>query len=591
MHRAAAIKRFCHETRISPPLVFLTLLPLLFLCSCKDDNPTQSPPSVKITSGPSDLTSLTFTIEPQHAQRCAYLVVPTVDAVAVDADAVLERGKAADANATATYTVDGLDPGTAYEIYAAVGSADGVAVDRISMSTVVGPADGPSVSITPDEVSATHIAFTLTPSHADRCGYLVVAADGSLPDAAAVLRDGFPADASAPSGHTVGELMPGTDYVVVAAVSQDGIYGPTTSHSFTTASGPQLPGLEADATDCVFTYVERSNYFGDLWGKNTGWFVYGLRDCTPDENGDYPTGTAELCFELHADLAASEGGVLPAGTYRVGDRIVPGACLPGRILEVNDDSYVADVTYYACDGQWGIVEGGTVTIEKAADGYRAAFDFTTVDGHRVTASYAGSLVADSSEPVDPDATSTLGDDYAIRFAQGEGTKVTAYYYGYDKDLLADLWSVYMEPQRKEMDAEGFMMDLLVDPAFGFEGGFPAGTADEPHEYGVSYYGEPGHYLPGEYDADRVMIHSWYLGGYVAGPDDAWLVTRYAAVKMGYIYVSRTDDTYTVTLEYSDENWHTVTGTWSGPVTAEDRSAAPASPVAARRTGHGYGMRR
>ena len=53
--------------------------------------------------------------------------------------------------------------------------------------------------------------------------------------------------------------------------------------------------------------------------------VYGLRDAEPDENGDYPAGTAELCFELHADLAASEGGVLPAGTYRVGSEIVPGA--------------------------------------------------------------------------------------------------------------------------------------------------------------------------------------------------------------------------------------------------------------------------
>lgn len=131
------------------------------------------------------------------------------------------------------------------------------------------------------------------------------------------------------------------------------------------------------------------------------------------------------------------------------------------------------------------------------------------------------------------------------------------------------------------------MDLLVDPQYGYDSGFPAGTAENPHEYGVSYYGEPGHYLPGEYDAEGVMVHTWYLGGYVMVGDE-WLVTRYAAAKMGYIYISRTDDTYTVTVEYSDENWHTVTGTWSGSLTTEDLSAAPAP---ARRLCPAFGARR
>lgn len=58
--------------------------------------------------------------------------------------------------------------------------------------------------------------------------------------------------------------------------------------------------------------------------------------------------------------------------------------------------------------------------------------------------------------------------------------------------------------------------------------------------------------------------------------------------MGYIYISRTDDTYTVTVEYSDENWHTVTGTWSGSLTTEDLSAAPAP---ARRLCPAFGARR
>jgi hypothetical protein len=526
-------------------------------------------------------------VAPQNAERCAYLVVPATDAAAIDAAAVLERGRTVDALVSGSYTAEGLTPETAYAVYAAVSSATGTALDHVAMLTAAGPGQGPTVAIQPGEVTATLVSFTLTPSYADKCGYMVVAAAGRLPDAETVLRDGTEADASAPTEHAVAELMPGTEYVVVAAVSREGVYGAVATLKLTTAAGPELPGLTEDVTDHRFTFVERSNYFGDLWEKHTGWFVYGLRDAEPDENGDYPAGTAELCFELHADLAASEGGVLPAGTYRVGSEIVPGACMPGRIIEIQDDTFIGDVTYYARDGKWGIVDAGTVTVDKTADGYRLAFDFTTADGHRVTASYAGTLVAENSEPVDPDATTTLKNDYEIRFAPGDGTKVSAYYYGYDADLQADVWSVYMEPVRKDTDADGFMMDLLVDPQYGYDSGFPAGTAENPHEYGVSYYGEPGHYLPGEYEADGVMVHTWYLGGYVTVGDE-WLVTRYAAAKMGYIYISRTDDTYTVTVEYSDENWHTVTGTWSGSLTTEDLSAASAP---ARRLRPAFGARR
>ena len=50
------------------------------------------------------------------------------------------------------------------------------------------------------------------------------------------------------------------------------------------------------------------------------------------------------------------------------------------------------MTYYACDGKWGIVDAGTVTVDKTADGYRLAFDFTTADGNRGKLVYASSHV-------------------------------------------------------------------------------------------------------------------------------------------------------------------------------------------------------
>lgn len=566
--------------RFSPPLA-LCLLPALILSSCSDgDDPVAvQMPSVRITAGTATENSLTFTVDPLHAEVCAWLVVPADAAGDPVASDVLQRGTAADAAAKDAYTASELDPETRYAVYAAVASSAGTALASIEMTTMKKdvPVPAPSVEIRIGETSSASVTFTLSPMNADRCFYMVVAAGGRLPDAATLERDGTQAGPSSDEPYTVDGLTPRTDYAVVAVAAQGDRFGEVESAAFTTAEEqPKLPGLTADVTDKVLTYVERANYFGDVWGLGTGWFVYALRDGEPDENGNYPAGSAQLAFELHADLAASEGGVLPAGTYTVGSQIAPGVCLPGKILDgFYEGSYVADVTYYACDGEWGIVNGGTVAVEKNDEGYRIAFDLTTEDGHRVTASYSGDLQAPDG-PVDPDATSTLKGDYEVRFAEGEGTEVNAYYYGYDAELLADVWSVYMEPVRKDDTADGFMMDLLVDPALGFAAGFPAGTADEPDEYGPGFWGEPGHYLVGEYDAEGTMIHSWYLGGYLRGPGDEWLVTRYAAVKNGFIYISRTGDDYTVTLEYSDESWHTVTGTWAGKIAVHDLSEAPAS---------------
>ena len=558
------------------------------MISCSDDNndaAVQQPPAIRITSVASSTGSLTFQLDPQHAERCAWLVLAEGADAEPDAAYVLEHGTAADASLVDTYTASELEPETRYAVLAAAGSSVGTAFDRLTMTTAAA-APAPTVEIGILETTSTTVRFSLSPSGADRCWYAVTASGESRPDADALQREGIEADATRTQPYTVGELSPGTEYFVSAVTSADGLFGPVVSEGFTTeAEKPTLPGLTDDVIGKEFIYVERSNYFGDLWGKNTGWFVYMLSDREPDQEGAFAAGTAHLAFELHADLAASEGGVLPADTYTVRTDLLPGTCLPGKIINGFDEgSYVPDVTYYNCNGQWGIVDGGSVTVETTDDGYRLAFDFTTEDGHRVSGTYAGTLLAQGSTTIDPDATTTLTGDYEIQFASGDATAVEAYYYGYVPEYSADLWSVYMEPVRKDANAEGFMMDLLVDPSPGYAGGFPAGTPDAPDEYNVSYYGEPGHYLPGEYDEQGTMVHTWYLGGYIKGPGDEWMVTRYAATKMGFIYIAREGDRYTITLEYSDEYWHTVTGSWSGAIVTHDVSAAAAAsrPVGPRR---------
>ncbi len=553
--------------------------------SCKDDGPEAPPeepqkvPEATISAVSSSRTGISFTLAAKGADACSWMIIEKSSGLAPDAATILKEGTPV-AETPAACQKDGLTPGTTYEIRAAASNEAGFSkVVTVDATTKSEEKNLPSVEIRPGDSSENSVWFTLVFTDALEGAYMVLPEGGEVPDAAAILKDGSPADVSASDEYGASGLEPGRTYVIVAAASNADGTGEVATAEMETEAGPSLPGLEADVTGHEFRHVERMNYFGDIFEKGTGWYVIAVRDREPDADGNYPAGTAQLCFELHAPLSQSGAGMLPEGTYTVDEEIRPWTCVPGRIISALPDGYQPDCTYFGLDGRYGMAESGTVTVAKNGDDYRVSFDFRTADGHSVTAVYTGDLKA-PGQVIDPDATTTLTGDYAIGFAPGDGTAVSAYYYGYDESLSADVWSVYMEPKVKNMDSEAFMMDILTEPAQGFAGVLPAGTADAPDEYSVGYYGDPGHYLPGEYDEEGTMVHSWYMGGYVEIAPGDWRVTRYAAVKVGYIYIAKTGGDYTITIEYSDESWHTVTGTWTGPVTAADRSSA--SPALRRK---------
>ena len=550
--------------------------------SCKDDGPETTPedpqkvPEVTISAVSSSLTEVSFTVTAKGADACSWMIAEKSSGSAPDAAAILKDGTPV-GETPAVCEKGGLTPGTTYEIRAAASNAAGQSkVETAEITTKTEDKRLPSVEIRTGDSDESSIRFTLVFTDALEGAYMVLPEGSGIPDAAAILKDGTPADVSAAPEYTASELEAGQKYVIAAAASNADGTGEVASAEMETEAGPSLPGLETDVTNHQFGHVERMNYFGDIFEKGTGWYVIAVRDREPDADGNYPAGTAQLCFELHAALSESGAGMLPEGTYTVDAEVRPWTCVPGKIISAIPDGYQPDCTYFGLDGRYGMVESGTVTVAKNGDDYRISFDFRTADGHSVTAVYTGDLKA-PGQAFDPNATTTLTGDYTIGFAPGDGTVANAYYYGYDESLSADVWSVYMEPKTKNMDSEAFMMDILTEPAASFAGVLPAGTAEAPDEYGVGYYGGPGHYVPGEYDEEGTMVHSWYMGGYVEIAPGDWRVTRYAAVKVGYIYIAKTGSDYTITIEYSDENWRTVTGTWTGPVTASDRSSASAAP--------------
>ena len=98
-------------------------------------------PAVTITPGASESAALEFTIAPQNADECAYLVLETVDDdVQLSASEVIAQGVAADAVEAKSYRAEGLFPQTEHNIYAAVRRGDKVAISAIKMSTIEAPA-------------------------------------------------------------------------------------------------------------------------------------------------------------------------------------------------------------------------------------------------------------------------------------------------------------------------------------------------------------------------------------------------------------------------------------------------------------------
>ena len=88
-----------------------------------------------------------FTVTPAYASKVSYLVVEA-NAQTPDAAYVLENGTAADAAASAEYTVAGLTPETAYVVYAAALDLDGanpVLAEPLAATTTARPVVAPAI--------------------------------------------------------------------------------------------------------------------------------------------------------------------------------------------------------------------------------------------------------------------------------------------------------------------------------------------------------------------------------------------------------------------------------------------------------------
>lgn len=102
------------------PLVALSLAS----CSDNDDAPVIKP-TVAVTAGEADQTTLTFTITPENAEKCAWVCLEAGEEVPTAEEILANDANEASATEPTTVEVTDLTPDTEYLIVAAVSNNDG----------------------------------------------------------------------------------------------------------------------------------------------------------------------------------------------------------------------------------------------------------------------------------------------------------------------------------------------------------------------------------------------------------------------------------------------------------------------------------
>lgn len=210
----AAIISSCSKTEtIEPPIT-----------DGEDSTTVTTPeePSVILTEGPVSQTSISFTIIPENAEECAYLITEKEDGAEVpDAETIFKDGELLEEIKSQLIEKDGMEAGTEYVVTAAVRNQDLTAVSEQLILKTDSIAQGTTMEVTISDVSATTstITFTVTCANAGEAFYDVREKGvGDEPDAAEITFEGKSIPTQEPQTITVDGKKDNTTYVIYAVV-------------------------------------------------------------------------------------------------------------------------------------------------------------------------------------------------------------------------------------------------------------------------------------------------------------------------------------------------------------------------------------
>lgn len=188
---------------------------------------TPEEPSVILTEGPVSQTSISFTIIPENAEECAYLITEKEDGAEVpDAETIFKDGEHLEEIKSQLIEKDGMEAGTEYVVTAAVRNQDLTAVSEQLILKTDSIAQGTTMEVTISDVSATTstITFTVTCANAGKAAYDVVEKGVEEHTPADVMYKGNEIPTQEPQTITVEGKKDNTTYVIYAVVEATDSY-------------------------------------------------------------------------------------------------------------------------------------------------------------------------------------------------------------------------------------------------------------------------------------------------------------------------------------------------------------------------------
>ncbi len=535
------IKKYLSWLMAALPALMLTLS----FSSCKDDD-DEGPvvtPSVTLTAGEPTETSVSFTVSPSDAEKCAYVCVEkTADALPAAA-AILAEGTTVAADKDSEITVSGLVPNTTYIVAAAAsyGSQTGEVV-KIEMLTSQGT---PTLALEKGAVTDTSAVVSVATQYAASGAWTFVGKDDELPAAADVLENGtaFEVTDNAAQLMILG-LDPETDYRIAVVAANGDKLSEVADIVVTTAKGDYDRNFVAFEGALV--------YYGNLQGVGTGDYYVGLSN---EEQ------TQMFFFDLYAPRAIDpDKAVLPDGTYRwdPDDSFAEFTCCNAEY----SNYYYFDP---AQDGENYVAYSDVVmTVTNSETATKIVAMVTLETGEKVRCAFEGQLQT-SNESGD---LRLIGEDVSgLKFSYAEGYYHGDYYESGTGNFALNFADVPISNGHLTEPGNLLFVDLSTTL---FEN--PQDAVLEEGTYTISADHIKGTFMPCKV-IDAPFGYSFATGTFCERMN-ADYEYFYAVVTGGTVTVAKSGDGYKFDFDFETNDGHTFKASYEGELPIENLAGGP-----------------
>ena len=328
------------------------------------------------------------------------------------------------------------------------------------------------------------------------------------------------------------------------------------------------------AQNITFTRLE-ARYYGNWYYPHADdltlrFYTSGTNASNGDPIDGYylflPVFMEKLADPMAADIAIQEGTykIVPdkAALYQI-----PFTSTEGLRSEIFGQywltgTHVAKVMPETGTRAVGLITKGTYTVKRNGSGYDFSFDFYTEEGISIKASFSGNAAIlnkcnNDSMPEKP--WSSLSGNRTLSFSSD--VVCEAYYMGDAFGFGRNSWMLNLVPEKTACDM--ITLEFLAPLSDGFN--FKPGTytvSSEFKDYGI---------FPGFIEYGGQLCFAWY--GDLTTCDADGVASVLAPLTEGKMTVaSEGSNSFKFTFDFKDDNGHSVTGTWTGPVKVIDYSS-------------------